>query len=320
MPKNVEIVLFADHRLKEDLSAYSIKIKFIKKSIFSRLYAEISLAILAKSNDLTLMLGGLPPIFKNASNSYLFIQNINNISPTSLQGYSSYQILRIKFERFWLRFFYGNVKKIIVQTNFVKNILVENNLFKKDILILPFFDISNFESILQNPKIDYNLHRNPFVFIFPASYEPHKNHINLIKAWEILGSKEITPTLYLTLKDSDFNHLMSKITFSKSLHIINIGVLKRDLLLDLYLKSDCMIYPSKYESFGLPLVEATKLNLPIIASELQYVREVCCPVETFDPSSPISLADSVMRFMGIKTSKLRLFNPDDFLNYLLDDF
>ena len=40
-----------------------------------------------------------------------------------------------------------------------------------------------------------------------------------------------------------------------------------------------------FESFGLPLLEASSIDLPIIASESDYVRDVCEPAQTFDPNS-----------------------------------
>ena len=111
----------------------------------------------------------------------------------------------------------------------------------------------------------------------------------------------------------------SKFSFIKSLNIINIGIVSNPYLINFYKKCNCLIFPSKYESFGLPLLEARSLKLPIIAPELDYVREVCCPMETFDPSSSVSLANSVRRFMGINQSPLYIRKPIDFINFLIGD-
>jgi glycosyltransferase involved in cell wall biosynthesis len=141
--------------------------------------------------------------------------------------------------------------------------------------------------------------------------------VNLIKAWKLLENQNINPVLYLTLNESVFTDLINELSVSKSLKIINLGLISRDLLLDFYNKCDCMVFPSRYESFGLPLIEATRFKLPIVAPELDYVREVCCPVETFDPLSPVSLSDSVKRFLGIKRSRLAIKDHEDFLICLL---
>jgi glycosyltransferase involved in cell wall biosynthesis len=52
------------------------------------------------------------------------------------------------------------------------------------------------------------------------------------------------------------------------------------------------------ETFGLPLLEATMLGIPVIAGEVDFVRDVCVPQQTFDPDSPRSIARAVRRFLG----------------------
>ena len=58
-----------------------------------------------------------------------------------------------------------------------------------------------------------------------------------------------------------------------------------------------MIFPSFYESFGLPLIEARQANLPILASDLEYVHEICAPVATFDPTLAESIAEQVVAWI-----------------------
>ena len=67
--------------------------------------------------------------------------------------------------------------------------------------------------------------------------------------------------------------------------IIDIGFVSENDLTAHYLNADVIIFPSLYESFGLGLIEATKFNLPIMASNLPYVFEVVEPNITFDPTS-----------------------------------
>ncbi|RYH16174.1 MAG: glycosyltransferase family 1 protein, partial [Alcaligenaceae bacterium] len=62
-------------------------------------------------------------------------------------------------------------------------------------------------------------------------------------------------------------------------------------------RSSALIFPSVAETFGLPMLEARAGQLPIIASERDFVRDVCNPQQTFDPASPHSIARAVLRFM-----------------------
>ena len=53
----------------------------------------------------------------------------------------------------------------------------------------------------------------------------------------------------------------------------------------IYKIADFLIFPSLNESLGLPLIEASFYNLPIISSNLDYVFDVCNPILTFNPYS-----------------------------------
>ena len=79
-------------------------------------------------------------------------------------------------------------------------------------------------------------------------------------------------------------------------------------------KADALIYPSLFESFGMPIIEARSFNLPVLASELDYVRDLIDPEGSFDPNSPVSIARAVKRFMGHKTNKAHLTTGTDFIN------
>ncbi len=85
----------------------------------------------------------------------------------------------------------------------------------------------------------------------------------------------------------------------------------------LYEFSRALIFPSRLESFGLPLVEARQAGLPILAPELDYVRDLIDPDEVFDPSSARSIATSVKRFMGVPESKALTLDAESFLRILV---
>ncbi|MGH8848481.1 MAG: glycosyltransferase, partial [Polaromonas sp.] len=56
---------------------------------------------------------------------------------------------------------------------------------------------------------------------------------------------------------------------------------------------------------------------PILASELDYVRDVCSPVQTFDPASPVSIARAVKRFLAVPEPVMQLRTPHEFWQELL---
>ena len=55
----------------------------------------------------------------------------------------------------------------------------------------------------------------------------------------------------------------------------------------------------------------------MLASELDYVRDVVDPEESFDPASPVSIARAVKRFLGIPEPALPLRDAETFVRELL---
>jgi len=156
-------------------------------------------------------------------------------------------------------------------------------------------------------------------FIYVADGIAHKNHSRLFEAWEILAQDNIRPRLAVTL-GGDSKSLILKINDLRSkcrIDIVNLGELPYNAAIKLYRSSRALIYPSLSESYGLPLIEASRFGIPIIASELDYVRDVCSPVQTFNPESPTSIALAVRRFLLKKTDQIEPISPDAFLTMLL---
>jgi glycosyltransferase involved in cell wall biosynthesis len=156
-------------------------------------------------------------------------------------------------------------------------------------------------------------------YIYVSDGTGHKNHLNLLKAWEILSKEGIRPSLALTLGDENFSLVSQIANTSKKLNlrIKNLGLIPHENIIMSYKDSKALIFPSTSESFGLPLLEAKDLKLDIIASELDFVRDVCDPIQTFDPYSPVSIARAVKRHMGICEDKTLVSDAKIFWQKLL---
>ena len=87
--------------------------------------------------------------------------------------------------------------------------------------------------------------------------------------------------------------------------------------MNLYKNSRALIYPSTLESFGLPLLEAATCGLPVLASELDYVRDIVSPAVTFDAGSAVSIARAVRRFLGCPESPMPVMTASGFLERIL---
>ena len=71
-----------------------------------------------------------------------------------------------------------------------------------------------------------------------------------------------------------------------------------------------------FQGRELPLLEAQQLSMPILAPELDYVRDVVEPNETFNADSPTSMARAVMRHMNIESAKIQPICAAEFLRQI----
>lgn len=82
-------------------------------------------------------------------------------------------------------------------------------------------------------------------------------------------------------------------TYSRYKNIKFIGKVSRNEVFELYAESDCLLFPSKLETWGLPITEFKTTGKLILAADLPYAYETVGTynnVSFFDPTSPQELA------------------------------
>jgi glycosyltransferase involved in cell wall biosynthesis len=158
-------------------------------------------------------------------------------------------------------------------------------------------------------------------FYFPAFPRFFKNFEVICKAVEILENENINNFLvYLTINGTENNY--SKKIFNKYKHlkcIVFTGLLTPENAFSYYKKVDCLIFPSKLETWGLPITEAISHNLYILASDLDYAKESINDYKRttfFNPNSPSELAIQMKHFISgtiiSNNSKINFESPDFF--------
>lgn len=315
IPPEVEAIVHVDARIDvlADLPDH-VCVKRVEPTLRGRFAAERRLAGTVAADDRVLCFGNLPPLFRLRSKVVVFLQNRYLVDPCApLWDLPLNQRIRLWLERAWLRGRRLNASLYFVQTPSMQR-LVEQHLSVK-VSCAPFIPSYVLGQAPERAK-------KRFDFLYVASGEAHKNHAALIEAWGILADEGLFPSLALTLAPETAKSLYSCIEHAaaRGLSIQNLGVLPHDRLLTIYRASGALIYPSSFESFGLPLIEARQLGLPVLAPELDYVRDLIDPDETFDPHSPLSIAKSVRRFISRLTKEeIKLETSESFLKkYILD--
>lgn len=314
----IPLTVFLDTRARGQLVLpRGTQVSWVAPSVISRLQAELSLRKAAGSGDIVLCFHGLPPQLPTSARVVVFLQNRHYLDGNPLSQFVWKTRLRLSFERWVCRIYRHRVAEYIVQTPTMKRALTDwyaalSSDTSPRVRIIPFVDVMLEPRQRPAPYAEWD-------FVYVADGEPHKNHQLLLKAWRLLAQEGIRPSLALTLgqRDSRLKREVESACAEAGLRIRDLGHIPREEVMVLYAKCRALIFPSTSESFGLPLVEAAQVGIPILASELDFVRDVCVPTHTFDPASAVSIARAVKRFLGSPEPTASLRTATEFWSELL---
>jgi glycosyltransferase involved in cell wall biosynthesis len=138
----------------------------------------------------------------------------------------------------------------------------------------------------------------PFL-LYPAQTWAHKNHLGLIRALSHLQQNfDIRPLVVCTGRTNDhfavIKKMLKKIDMTSQVKFL--GFISPSEIQSLYRLCRVMVFPSKYEGWGLPVTEALRTGVPIACSRLSILEEQAGNAALyFDPDNPRELAESVYR-------------------------
>jgi len=122
--------------------------------------------------------------------------------------------------------------------------------------------------------------------LYPANAWPHKNHGRLFEAFAAVRRER--PELRLVLTGAAHESL------ALPDGVESLGHVSLDTLVDLYRSARALVYPSLYEGFGIPCLEAMACGCPVACSDAASLPEVCGDAAVyFDPLSPDSIAQAI---------------------------
>jgi glycosyltransferase involved in cell wall biosynthesis len=147
------------------------------------------------------------------------------------------------------------------------------------------------------------------VVLTASALRPHKNLCRLLDAWGLLAA-ETRPVLvlagYPTAHERELQAHAAEIGVAVDTRFV--GWVSPADLEGLFRLASCFVYPSLYEGFGLPVLEAMARGVPVASSDRGALREVAgSAARFFDPESPRAIADAVeeLRHDGPLASRLR---------------
>lgn len=168
------------------------------------------------------------------------------------------------------------------------------------------FQLLDYEDI-DKVKNKYSL-RFPFI-LYVGTLEPRKNIPSLIMAFNKLKEKKITHRLVIAGKKGwkykDIFKIISKLNLQND--IIFTGYVSDEDLPGLYNAADLFVYPSIYEGFGLPPLEAMACGTPVITSNTSSLPEVVGNAGIMiDPLDIESFAESMYKVISNEDLKIKM--------------
>jgi glycosyltransferase involved in cell wall biosynthesis len=127
--------------------------------------------------------------------------------------------------------------------------------------------------------------REPLL-LFPAARWPHKNHDRLLEAFALLRRQRPELRLVLTGRGNDLMPPREGVEARGHVSLAELA--------ELYRRASVLVFPSLYEGFGQPPLEAMACGLPVACSDIPVLREICGDAARFfDPTGPEAIAEAV---------------------------
>ncbi len=224
--------------------------------------------------------------------------------------------------RAYARYFFNAVAKradrIIVPTNFIKGRVIDLlGVGEELVRIIPYAAPDYFSPISEATAADdrsvlekYGL-KKPYL-LTSGIYKPHKNYPFLLRAFALLHERlgDKTPALVMIgfrhgKNTVDLKHLIKELNLEPLVFLP--GYVPQEDVPSVYRNAQSLVFPSLYEGFGLPVLEAMKSGVPVAASDIAPICEVAgkC-VATFDPRDINTLVDTLERLVEDERFRKRL--------------
>jgi glycosyltransferase involved in cell wall biosynthesis len=146
-----------------------------------------------------------------------------------------------------------------------------------------------------------NINRRPYIF-YPANFWPHKNHQMLLVAFNMLLTRNPGLELDLIFTGSfvqgspDLPLSVQRMGLSDRIHFL--GYLPDNQLAAVFEGCKIIVFPSLYEGFGIPLIEAMFFGKPILCSNITSLPEIAQNAALlFDPRKPLEIVTAIEKVL-----------------------
>lgn len=192
-----------------------------------------------------------------------------------------------------------NSAAIITISEFSKKTIIEKfGMDEQKIFVIYENSDKSFEATIKKEKNMQVREKLPEkYFFYPANGWPHKNHKKLIDAYKILKEKYHTQCKLVLTGNAynDANGLQRYINENELENdVISLGYIEQEDMPYVFYNAEMLVFPSLFEGFGIPLVEAMRMGTPIACSNCGSIPEIAGDAAViFDANDEYDIAEKV---------------------------
>ena len=155
----------------------------------------------------------------------------------------------------------------------------------------------------KNNIVNLKINEEKTKLFYPANDSTHKNHHFIVRLVRRIHDLKLPYLIITTLESDVFNKIYGNLSTSAQSHVLNLGRIKLEDMPSVYNNIDYLFFPSLLETYGIPYIEAMYFGKPILASDLDFARDLCGNSALyFDPFKP----DTVIDHLKILENNLEL--------------
>ncbi|MGA3291936.1 MAG: glycosyltransferase family 1 protein [Candidatus Microgenomates bacterium] len=193
-----------------------------------------------------------------------------------------------KYKLAWVK---DESKRIIVPTTATKNDLTRLGFRNEIIRVIPEAISPDFKKMTEEKvRLILRKHKIYGDYVISVGLDPRKNTERIIKAFERSSTGKDLKLILVGVPK------YMRVKPSRNLRILG-GVSTEDLI-GLYSGAKALIYPSLYEGFGLPILEAMACETPVVTSNISSMAEVAGEAaELVDPYQVDSISEGIEKVL-----------------------
>lgn len=229
--------------------------------------------------------------------SYSFrVTTIHDLSPLRFPKLTDPKIVEVTKNR--LKWIKKEVDRIIVPSQATREDLLLLKFDKKKIRVIPEAVDPFFKEIGQKEKDAVKRKYRAEKFILAVGTNKRKNLERVISAFDLVRAGKGLKLIVVGEKPEPHPNIRG---------VVFAGHISKGELRRLYNSAEALVYPSLYEGFGLPILEAFACGCPVVTSNLSSMPEVSGKAAILvDPYSESSIADGIKKALSRRTSLVRM--------------